>query len=70
MNNVEMFDPDPGTDASTVVWRKPWALGLVIGSFLNVVILRLPHIMEREWQTRVQDNCWAHADDTEATGFG
>jgi len=26
------------------------ALGLVIGSFLNVVILRLPRIMEREWR--------------------
>ena len=26
------------------------ALGLVIGSFLNVLILRLPRIMEREWR--------------------
>ena len=26
------------------------ALGLVIGSFLNVVILRLPRMMEREWR--------------------
>ena len=31
----------------------PWvslALGLVVGSFLNVVIHRLPKMMEREWQ--------------------
>lgn len=26
-------------------------LGLLVGSFLNVVIYRLPKIMEREWQT-------------------
>lgn len=27
------------------------ALGLIIGSFLNVVILRLPRMLEREWQS-------------------
>ena len=26
------------------------ALGLIVGSFLNVVILRLPRMMEQEWQ--------------------
>ena len=34
------------------VWLSPWllgVLGLVIGSFLNVVIHRLPQIMTREW---------------------
>ena len=34
------------------VWLSPWALGvlgLVIGSFLNVVVHRLPQLLEREW---------------------
>ena len=26
--------------------------GLLVGSFLNVVIFRLPKMMEREWQTQ------------------
>jgi len=33
----------------------PWValvLGLCVGSFLNVVIHRLPRIMEREWQAQ------------------
>lgn len=30
-------------------------LGLVIGSFLNVVILRLPVMMEKEWQAECND---------------
>lgn len=34
------------------VWLSPWVLGifgLCIGSFLNVVIHRLPRMMERQW---------------------
>jgi leader peptidase (prepilin peptidase)/N-methyltransferase len=30
-------------------------LGLVVGSFLNVVIHRLPRMMEREWRTQCQE---------------
>jgi len=30
-------------------------LGLVIGSFLNVVIWRLPKMLEREWRTQAHD---------------
>lgn len=43
-------------DLSTISLRNHWLLplllgilGLLIGSFLNVVIHRLPRIMEREW---------------------
>lgn len=34
------------------VWLSPWVLGLfglLVGSFLNVVIYRLPVMMERQW---------------------
>lgn len=34
------------------VWLSPWVLGvlgLMVGSFLNVVIHRLPQLLEREW---------------------
>ena len=30
-------------------------LGLVIGSFLNVVILRLPRMLEAEWQAEARE---------------
>ncbi len=30
-------------------------LGLLVGSFLNVVIHRLPIMMEREWQAEARD---------------
>jgi leader peptidase (prepilin peptidase)/N-methyltransferase len=36
----------------------PWTaglLGLVIGSFLNVVVLRLPLILERRWRAQCQE---------------
>jgi leader peptidase (prepilin peptidase)/N-methyltransferase len=32
-----------------------FVLGLVIGSFLNVVIYRLPLMLEREWRVQAQD---------------
>ena len=40
------------TNPALVVLLSPWCLallGLVIGSFLNVVIHRLPQLLEREW---------------------
>lgn len=42
--------PHPPLDWS--IWLSPWVLGvlgLCIGSFLNVVIHRLPRMMERQW---------------------
>jgi leader peptidase (prepilin peptidase)/N-methyltransferase len=32
-----------------------FVVGLVVGSFLNVVIFRLPIILEREWQTQARE---------------
>ena len=34
-------------------WYSPWVLGLLglcVGSFLNVVVHRLPRMLERQWQ--------------------
>ncbi|MBQ0932308.1 prepilin peptidase [Ideonella alba] len=41
-----------GFPAIDALWLSPWVLGLLglcIGSFLNVVIHRLPRMMERQW---------------------
>ena len=46
MDLVEVFAAHPGLYVGTMV-----TLGLLIGSFLNVVILRLPVMMEREWRS-------------------
>ncbi|NEX19320.1 prepilin peptidase [Thiorhodococcus mannitoliphagus] len=42
---IALFQASPGLLYATVV-----ALGLIVGSFLNVVILRLPRIMEADWR--------------------
>jgi leader peptidase (prepilin peptidase) / N-methyltransferase len=42
---VEIFEQSPALLFGTAV-----ALGLIIGSFLNVVILRLPRMLETEWR--------------------
>lgn len=47
----------------------PWvclALGLVVGSFLNVVIHRLPKMMEREWQEQCAELARAGESDSSA----
>lgn len=44
------------------------ALGLVIGSFLNVVILRLPRMMERDWRLECAELLADAADDNVADG--
>ncbi len=46
-----------------IFYYYPWLFpalatlfGLMIGSFLNVVIYRLPKIMEREWRKECADS--------------
>ena len=36
-------------------------LGLIVGSFLNVVIHRLPIMLEREWHEQCEDLAREHA---------
>ena len=45
-----------------VLWIEPWlnailasVFGLLVGSFLNVVIYRLPKILERQWATEAAE---------------
>jgi len=47
MDALQLLAADPLLLALTVA-----ALGLLVGSFLNVVILRLPVMLERDWQTQ------------------
>lgn len=47
-----MFDVLLGTP---LPYAGVFLLGLVIGSFLNVVIYRLPIMMEREWRTQCNE---------------
>jgi leader peptidase (prepilin peptidase) / N-methyltransferase len=42
-------------------------LGLVVGSFLNVVIYRLPIMLEREWQTQARELLAAGAESVPAS---
>lgn len=48
------------------VWPAGWiafilVVGLLVGSFLNVVIHRLPIMMEREWKTQAEEILGANA---------
>lgn len=45
---MELFEAWPGALIVTSI-----ALGLVVGSFLNVVVYRLPIMMERAWQAEI-----------------
>ena len=48
-----MIDPLYGSTAATVV--AVFGLGLLVGSFLNVVILRLPPVLEWQWKRDARD---------------
>ncbi len=50
MELVNLLQSTPVFFLSTV-----FVLGLMVGSFLNVVILRLPKMMERDWQTQCRE---------------
>jgi len=51
LNDIaQIYTSDPAIFAGSV-----FLLGLVVGSFLNVVIYRLPIILEREWRTQATE---------------
>ena len=49
---VELF-----TESALLFVGVVFAFALVIGSFLNVVIHRLPIMMERDWRTQCEELC-------------
>ncbi len=57
MELVNLLQSSPAFFLSTV-----FVLGLMVGSFLNVVILRLPKMMERDWQSQCRDYLEQEAD--------
>src|SRR6267154_4199910 len=51
LNDVALlYSSSPALFAGSV-----FVIGLVVGSFLNVVIYRLPIILEREWRSQAAD---------------
>src|SRR5580698_179834 len=49
-DTTQMFTADPAIFAGFV-----FVLGLIVGSFLNVVIYRLPIILDREWRSQATE---------------
>jgi len=57
--------------ASPLAWTVCFfVLGLVVGSFLNVVILRLPRMMERDWRMQCRELLELGSDPEDAGEFG
>ena len=52
-----------------LVYGTTLVLGLIVGSFLNVVILRLPVMMERDWQGQARDILGMEPADTDTAPF-
>ena len=50
MSIIELLDSSPVFLMGTCL-----VLGLLVGSFLNVVIYRLPIILERQWREQCRD---------------
>lgn len=64
MDLIAIFDTHP-----TLFVGSMATLGLLIGSFLNVVILRLPVMMEREWKAECRTLFEPDADPAEEPPF-
>jgi leader peptidase (prepilin peptidase)/N-methyltransferase len=58
MELVNLLEHNPAFFTGTV-----FVLGLLVGSFLNVVIHRLPQMMERDWQAQCRDYLGEAAED-------
>lgn len=57
-------------DASQPAWISICViLGLLVGSFLNVVIYRLPIVLEHDWKAQARDILELPADDSSASPF-
>jgi leader peptidase (prepilin peptidase)/N-methyltransferase len=52
MSTLELLGSSPGLFVSTCL-----VLGLLVGSFLNVVIYRLPVILDRQWREQCAELC-------------
>lgn len=52
-----------------VLYITTLVLGLIIGSFLNVVIYRLPLMMERDWREQCEELCGKAAPETPTEKF-
>jgi leader peptidase (prepilin peptidase)/N-methyltransferase len=58
MELVNLLEHNPAFFTGTV-----FVLGLLVGSFLNVVIHRLPQMMERDWRAQCRDYLGEAAED-------
>lgn len=56
------------TELPALYWLSSGLLGLLVGSFLNVVVHRLPIMMERAWRQEAQDLLAEAADVEMPTG--
>lgn len=57
-------------ESSPLAWISVFTVfGLLVGSFLNVVIYRLPVMLEREWQQQAREILQAGVDATQSETF-
>jgi leader peptidase (prepilin peptidase)/N-methyltransferase len=64
MSFLQVFQTTPGLFVTTAV-----LLGLAVGSFLNVVIHRLPKMLERQWRAECAELAGAPAPPAETETF-